>query len=117
MECNFVVGQKVVVIQRDDLTEREINAREAARRAGVTFPDVGKVYTIRDVYSETFNNGQVVIGVHLVEILNNPRMKFSNGRIGEIGFSANCFRPLVVRKTDISVFKAMLKPSKEQVPA
>jgi hypothetical protein len=117
MECNFFVGQKVVVIKRDDLTEREIKSREAARRAGVTFPDVGIVYTIRDVYSDTFSNGEVVVGVHLVEILNDPRMKFSNGRIGEIGFSANCFRPIVVRKTDISIFKAMLNPSKEQVSA
>jgi len=115
MECNFVVGQKVVPVKRNDLTEREINAREVARRAGVTFPDVGKVYTIRDVYSDTLSNGQVIVGVHLVEIINNPRIKLSSGKIGEVGFIANCFRPLVERRTDISMFKAMLNELKEQV--
>lgn len=117
MECNFTVGQKVVVIKRDDLTEREIKSREAAKRAGVIFPEAGKVYTVRNVYSDVFINGEVTVGLHLVEIRNDPRMKFSTGRVGEIGFNASCFRPLVHRKTDISIFKAMLNPSKEQVSA
>ncbi|NTJ00321.1 hypothetical protein G6L07_08285 [Agrobacterium rhizogenes] len=38
-------------------------------------------------------------------------------RPGYAGFDPRFFRPVVKRKTDISVFKALLTPENEQVPA
>lgn len=117
MECNFTVGQKVVAVKKVSPTERDIRMIEAAKRAGVTFPKPGEVYTIRDIFTATRTDGEVVVSVRLVEVTNDPQMRFSTGFVGEIGFNAECFRPLVERKTDISVFKAMLNPSREGVPA
>ncbi|WP_421439968.1 hypothetical protein [Agrobacterium tumefaciens] len=117
MEYNFTVGQKVLAVKKVSPTERDIRMVEAAKRAGVIFPKPGEVYTIRDIFTAARIDGEVVVCVRLVEVINNPQMRFNTGFVGEIGFNASCFRPLIERKTDISIFKAMLTPSKEQVPA
>ena len=102
MTCNFRVGQKVVCISGP------------ARRDMVTDPVVGDVYTVRGINKDQRGD----IGIHLAEIVNRPRRIISlGGEIREPGFFAYHFRPVVQRKTDISIFKAMLNPSKEQVSA
>lgn len=109
MECNFTVGQKVVCI--DALT----NSRT------IKLPELeeGGVYTIRKI------GVQEIPGVFEPELSvwleGVAREVFSSKDLSiicdDFGFRPSRFRPVINRKTDISVFKAMLKPSKEGVPA
>lgn len=88
----FRVGQEVICVNAD----KQILV--AGDRAVVE----GERYTIRMTYD---HYGQP--GVHLVGV-NNP-----SGR----GYRVERFRPAVERKTDISIFTAMLNPSHEKVRA
>ena len=117
MECNFTVGQKVLAVKKVSPTERDIRMVEAAKRAGVIFPKPGEVYTIRDIFTAARIDGEVVVCVRVAEVINNPQMRFNTGFVGEIGFNASCFRPLVQRKTDISIFTDMLIEQKQPVQA
>lgn len=103
---HFHVGQKVVVA-------REFPACEIvrARLDGVIIPEAGVVYTIRNMEPGVWNPSEVFI--RLVELVNVPHC--SDGI--EPSFSATRFRPVVERKTDISVFKAMLTGNKARVDA
>lgn len=110
MECNFTVGQKVVFV--DDVPANAGVPRSVGLGAGVEYPVVGNVYTVRSVYKTNRGN----VGVKLNEIDNSQACSLL-GLPHEYGFEAYRFRPVVERKTDISCFKAMLNPSKEGVPA
>ena len=106
MECNFTVGQKVVMVEA-----YKPHVYERAADEGVTLPTKGTVYTIRGMEpGEGWHVGMTFIW--LEELHNAPSLDGI-----EPNLDASLFRPLVERKTDISVFKAMLNPSKEQVPA
>jgi hypothetical protein len=98
----FHVGQKVVCV----------SGRSHKREwCGETDVVVGAIYTIRAIYTEVM---QPRLGVGLVfeEIIHpaGPR-----GR--EPGFYSSRFRPIVERKTDISVFTKMLTPKQESLDA
>lgn len=99
---NFRIGQKVVCVRKakypNSLHGDEITVK------------VGVVYTIRELYAIP-ENGH--LGLRFLEIRNEPR-QYLNAFM-ECGFYANRFRPLVERKTDISIFTRMLTPSKEKV--
>ena len=102
MTCNFRVGQKVVCIDDEE--------REGPGEYTV-LPVKGRVYTVRGVASWQWNSGVSGVGVYLEELY-RPLTSF-----GEAPWGCDRFRPVVERKTDISIFKAMLTPSKEQVSA
>lgn len=89
----FRVGQKVVCV--DD--ERPIIRIRPVIR--------GNVYTIRAVGEEPYYTGEY--WVLLEEVRNSAR-----DDLGELAYRTTRFRPIVERKTDISVFTRMLKPSK-----
>ena len=89
---NFRVGQKVVCV----------DTRWIVTSHKEIVPVKNVVYTIRSV--EIGYQGLPVI--RLVEIINEPH-QYSDG-FKEARFIARRFRPIVTRKTDISVFKAML---------
>lgn len=106
MICNFHVGQKVVCVDgkfHPDFCDVPC------------LPVEGAVYTIRAIELMTAVTGERSPIIKLVEIV-NPVMEWEIGD-EEFGFVPRRFRPLVERKTDISLFKAMLNPSKEQVTA
>lgn len=88
----FHVGQKVVCI------------RDIEPYFDEAMPEVGRVYTVRSI--EGFLLG---VGIRLVEIINPPR-DYSNARC-ECSFWIGAFRPVVEKKTDISIFTALLNPS------
>ncbi len=99
----FYVGQKVCCVNYP------VRAVEQWRRKypDANFPILGQVYTIRAIdvwFGETLLRFVEVNNAHLPSDM-------------EAGFSARHFRPLVERKTDISIFEAMLNPSDEQVSA
>ena len=97
----FRVGQRVVCV---DATWRN--------RKITCVLTKGVVYTIRG-FCETSGG---FIGLLLEEII-QPDGFLENGQ--ERGFYKDRFRPIVERKTDISIFKAMLTPAgkKERVNA
>jgi len=94
----FRIGQKVICVAR----HREW---EAAGTANI--PEVGKVYTVRALGPTE--------GILLVEIVNDVPLDYSielltGERVPptEDEFWQCRFRPLVDRKTDISIFKKIL---------
>ena len=107
---NFHVGQKVVCI--DDLERDEMIP-------GVSFiGDLdglrkGSVYTIRSVFFSP------VFGEPLVRLNEIQRLPLC--RIGgfkfEGGYDPSRFRPVAERRTDISIFRAMLEPKKARADA
>lgn len=103
----FRVGQKVVFIAHvaDDVRACYPNA---------SFPNKDGIYTIRG-FGRRDEPGDLLL---LQELDNGHLIGLTlNGFYccREPGFSAEKFRPIVERKTDISIFTAMLNPSLEDV--
>lgn len=111
MEYKFHVGQKVVCID-DDKTPPAGHVV----LTDMIFPVIGRIYTIREIRLGAVGNMPCValdeIPFQVVEVLVDNEVK-----VGDVVFNAEAFRPLVSRKTDISIFKAMLNPKHEAVPA
>lgn len=98
----FRVGQKVVCV---DGTDRDNDASTCRGSYWMpNYPDEGSVYTIRDIRG----NG----GLFLVEVV-NPQRTWAAGDTAEGCWCPTRFRP--VQTTDISIFTAMLNPSRETV--
>ena len=96
---NFRVGQKVVCV-----------AEFSGRCPHPIEPKVGDILTVR----ETFINPPTgELGLRFTEIVNEIHHFYGVER----GYKATRFRPVVERRTDISVFRAMLTPSKQKVEA
>lgn len=89
--CNFHVGQKVVCI--------ESKWEKITGPHNPVGPKAGQVLTIIGMVEM---NGETYIGF--------PEW---DGH----GYHHSGFRPVVERKTDISIFRAMLNKTPEQVPA
>jgi hypothetical protein len=91
----FRVGQKVVcVVAFDDM----------ARSWGFSGPAKGSVYTIRE-----FDDRGDAPALRLVEIVNPPCKHRNISEPIEPGFAVTGFRPVVERKTDISIFTEILR--------
>lgn len=101
------VGQKVTLVRDwDDQTRRE------SVIDGITLPEKGVVYTIRNVGFFTSDEPYV----RLVEIV-NPILTYFENVTMEQGFDPTRFRPVVERKANIGIFQALLVPSKVEEPA
>jgi hypothetical protein len=95
----FYVGQKVVCIA------------QASNPYGEAVPQVGSVYTIREVC-----DGQELGPCYrLIEIV-NPPMDYSDGH-RECDFTHWLFRPVIERKPDISCFVRILDKVNSKQPA
>jgi hypothetical protein len=106
----FRVGQKVERIPAPRV--RGAISHEDAARHGAKLARVGEVYTVRLVRVEP-DGSQVLL---LVELDNSHMANIGFGPL-EPGFLSYGFRPLVERKTDISIFTAMLDTAKDRVSA
>lgn len=95
---NFHVGQKVVCVD-DRWVEDEPQ-----------LPMAGVVYTIREI-----DAGDDGLYFRLHELV-NPVRKYRYAEM-EASFEAAAFRPVAERKTDISIFRAMLEPKKARADA
>lgn len=104
----FYVGQKV---ERLTPPSMEAMFSEYPELRSLAFPVPGSVYTIRG-----FCPCMGVDRIWLQEI-SNPPMLFRYIGMCEVSFDPRYFRPITERKTDISIFKAMLNPSKTEVEA
>jgi hypothetical protein len=97
MECPFQVGDQVVCINGE---------RNSKRKHTETWPVTGRIYTVRELFECSGH-----IGIRLVEIV-NPVYEYTQG-VMEMGWQPFRFRP--VKKTDISIFTAMLTKIPENV--
>lgn len=96
MSNNFRVGQKVVCI--DD-------ACLPGYKWGEGKPEVGKVYTVREIGLISFIDGSPCIRL---EELYRPNARAHGVKHPDMPYMARRFRPAIERKTDISIFTKML---------
>jgi hypothetical protein len=94
----FRVGQKVVCVDAS-----------VGKNIAIKLLVVGHVYTIKRI-SHGYSDGGY--GLHMAEL---PELYSALGQT--IGWAFDRFRPIVERKTDISIFTAMLNPTKQGVNA
>lgn len=109
---SFQVGQKVVCV--DDSGPIDGDPRKVP--GGDYVPNMirrGAIYTVRTVGFYPRWGEQ---GIRLHEVV-NPIREYIGGN-SEVCFAAHRFRPLIERKTDISVFTALLNntPAKIKQP-
>lgn len=88
----FHIGQKVVCV--GTFTHGGYGTEK--------LPTEGGVYTIRDLIR--IDGGE--LGLRVEEVI-NPPMQYQQGYV-EACFNARFFRPVIERKTDISVFTRIL---------
>jgi hypothetical protein len=103
----FYVGQKVVCVD-DEAHKKYVPKGYSASDGDMGGLTKGRVYTIR-------KTGEFLPGNFLVwleEILRPIEADTVCLIYGECGYDPRRFRPIVERKTDISVFTAMLDPSR-----
>lgn len=97
---NFHVGQKVVCI----------NDQNSFKRVGIWDFSVkmGEIYTIRWIGEFPFEpDRKFGLGVRLVEVQRKPELPPWE----DYPYSIHRFRPLIERKTDISIFTTLLNPA------
>jgi hypothetical protein len=95
---SFHVGGEVVCIREPDWLPE-----------GAAGGSVGETYTVRGVFDcDVFG-----LGLLLEEIVNPENLTWKQ----EWLLDASRFRPVIKRKTDISIFTAMLTPTKRTVDA
>jgi hypothetical protein len=108
----FYVGQKVIRV-----TEPKGTALgDAIYYPGYTFTKLGGIYTVRAIYLEKFSSEAGLIETLLLEELRNPLVRWKTLGLHEVGFAASNFRPVVERKTDISIFTTILDNVKSKEP-
>lgn len=106
----FRVGQKVVCV-RNTPEGKELAYASGKQSSKIA---VGSIYTIREIDTRALHLHGVAC-IRLCEIVNSVRPTI----VGEweSGYPATCFRPVIERKTDISIFKKMLTPKRVGVDA
>lgn len=94
----FRVGMKVICVW---------HVPTIHRRSHCFYPEKHGIYTIRDIYVQ---NGRDLL---LLQEVHNPMWEGGE----EYGFNSRGFRPIVERKTEISIFTQMLNHSKHGLDA
>ena len=102
----FHVGQKVVCVDVDTVSPAGGRGWLPSEK-----PKLNAVYTVIGVRMLLCNR----VVLDLAEIKRDPESMRQWG--GDAGYGAWRFRPIVSRKTDISIFTAMLNPSQVTVDA
>lgn len=70
-------------------------------------PLLGHIYTVRALYTDPWGR-EPLFGIRVMEIVRETITHA--GIVIELGWDRKEFRPIVTRKTDISVFTKMLNP-------
>lgn len=102
---DWKVGDRVICVD-DDF---DVGHHPVYRTASL--PTKGGVYTVRGFYESTLKG----VAVLLDEIVNPPMPSVTLGW-RELGFKPKRFRKVQPRKTDISIFTAMLHDQRQKVP-
>lgn len=96
----FQVGQKVVKIKAPDYLGHIRN--------GCPKLAVGAIYTIREVDCRALGLPEHDVACVRLEGIYGPIMPETTVGRWECGYRADCFRPVVERKTSIAVFEKIL---------
>lgn len=102
----FHVGQKVVCVDVSGFGPFYANSD------GMNYPVLGTVYAVREI--AIFENEPHLL---LCDLRNDSDWNCRDGQTREPGFEAWRFRPIVSRKTNISIFEAMLTDAPAKVSA
>jgi hypothetical protein len=105
----FRVGQKVVRVLCGPTTV----GAWIAKYGPISYPDVGDVVTIRAIFVFPSSGETVLLFIEHDNSGNTEMVRDCGGH--EPGFPAYYFRPVVERKTDISIFTAMLTDTRQPV--
>lgn len=108
----FYVGQRVVCVDAGLNSQRFGVPPHIVTNKSLDGLAKGRVYTVRAV-----GPGSYSIPALWLQEISRATSFFSDGWVGEPGFASARFRPVVERKTDISIFTAMLNPSDKRVEA
>jgi hypothetical protein len=100
---DFHVGQKVVCV------DAQPNPRALPTMDGL---QEGQIYHIRWFGEMTHKTWGTFIGIRVQEIFRQPAWA---GDTIDLPYNARRFRPLVEKKTDISIFKKMERPKTKQL--
>lgn len=106
------VGMKVVCVGCEGTPKPPGFWEQWEKGWGIVKPHRNEVYTIREMRISPAGR----LHLRLVEVI-NPSIEFTDAPRQEPWWDAAAFRPVQTRKTDISVFTAMLTGSKERSPA
>jgi hypothetical protein len=99
----FHIGQKVVCVRDEAEGDLECRYSGGGKSSKIR---VGNVYTIREIDTRAVHLHGVA-SVRLVEVCNPEKM--TTVGMWETAYPVACFRPVVEKKTDISVFEEILK--------
>lgn len=99
----FHAGQMVVRVGSEECSDAR--TREAARKHGYSYPNIGDICTVR-----TINVWPTWTAITLCEHDNSHLISILGSRY-EPAFDAECFRP--VKDTSIEVFRQLLNPAPE----
>lgn len=104
---SFRVGQKVVRVkgQRGDAMFSGL------ARSDYSYPEYGEVCTVATI--NHWPRGAIIT----LREHDNSHLMARYCATYEPGFAAKCFRPVVKRKTDISIFTKMLDDARSKEPA
>lgn len=101
----FYVGQKVVCIDASN--------KQGCRWVPGEEPVEGRVYTVSGVSPAIGPRTGLILSFVEIRRAEIVQRSARARKLGcWVGYSADRFRPVVERKTDISIFKAMLTPAK-----
>lgn len=101
MSNNFYVGQEVVCINVEDNAFVLPGVVYDLTEGVSHYLELNMIYVIRDIFLN--HHGQVVV------LLEGIKRGYHGPDNMEMGFDIRRFRPLVKKKTDISVFTNLLK--------
>lgn len=86
------------------------------RVAGAVYPEVGAIYTIRQVVTVSFGPSKGSTALLLCEIRNdvsiNPLLGYEVDSDKEAAMPISAFRPLVTQSDDVAKFTHLLNPTK-----
>lgn len=106
---DWKVGDRVVCI-----ASAERIALMQSTRPGSNYPASKSVYTIREIRDDADLGGSLCV---LLGEVSNAHLIGRPGYIREPGFPLHGFRKVHPRKTDISIFIAILHGQHDKVPA
>lgn len=96
---SFRVGQKVTL----KVDELWVNTADGKNVPGIIYPRFGEVYVIREMMTDDEGTWLTFVEIRNVRML-----------LGEPVFDAEQFRPVVEKKTDISIFTSLLNTKQRE---
>lgn len=99
---DWYAGMRIVCVEDEEFQEPEGYYPDK--------PMKGVVYTVEAIWPFELDSRIIMVGLN--EFRKRWQHRLRDGRVLRYGFDARYFRPVLSRKSDISVFTALLNPAK-----